>query len=149
MEGIKYTERVGEDEMTKEKSVTFSTICLYFITHVRTRYYKKAYSVQRAKTKSYAYLGECLHHVRAAPGVRHVGDLGLLLQDQLRVAGNAGTELRRQTQGLVEGVGVQGLKNRQGRANMEIYTKNACDLSNSNYDFRVNNQNTGSNNTAR
>mmetsp|Transcript_10701 Transcript_10701/g.18749 ORF Transcript_10701/g.18749 Transcript_10701/m.18749 type:complete len:309 (-) Transcript_10701:1242-2168(-) len=26
-------------------------------------------------------LGECLHHVRTAPGVRHVGDLGLLLQD--------------------------------------------------------------------
>ncbi len=47
--------------------------------------------------------------MRASPRVRHVGDLSLLLQDQLRVARNAGTELRGQTKSLVEGVGVQRL----------------------------------------
>ncbi len=54
-------------------------------------------------------LGQRLHHVGPAPGVRHAGDLGLLLQDQLRVAGDARTELRGQAQRLVECVRVQRL----------------------------------------
>lgn len=51
----------------------------------------------------------------AAPGVGDVGDLGLLLQDQLRVAGDARTELRGQAQGLVKRVGVQRLSARGGK----------------------------------
>ena len=64
---------------------------------------------------THAYLSEGLHHVRASPGVRHVGDLGLLLQDQLRVARNTGTELRGQTKSLVEGVRVQRLTGQTDR----------------------------------
>jgi hypothetical protein len=56
------------------------------------------------------YLGERLHHVGAAPRVRHRRDLRLLLQDQLRVARHAGAELRRQAQCLVEGIRVQRLR---------------------------------------
>jgi len=44
-----------------------------------------------------------------------VADLGLLLDDDLGVAGDAGREVRRQTDRLVQGVGVQGLRPAQGR----------------------------------
>ena len=54
-------------------------------------------------------LRERLHHVAARPGVDHVGDVRLFLNDQLRVAGNARAELGRQGNGFVKAVGVQRL----------------------------------------
>ena len=53
--------------------------------------------------------GQPLHVVRAAPGVDHPGGAGLLLQQQLGVAGDAGGEVTRQRECLVQRVGVQRL----------------------------------------
>mmetsp|Transcript_23374 Transcript_23374/g.68821 ORF Transcript_23374/g.68821 Transcript_23374/m.68821 type:complete len:556 (+) Transcript_23374:99-1766(+) len=50
-----------------------------------------------------------LHHVGAAKGVGDAGHARLVLQDELRVPGDAGGELSGQTDSLVKGVGVQGL----------------------------------------
>ena len=47
-------------------------------------------------------LGQLLHHVAAGPGVDHVGDVGLFLDDELRVARDARAELGRQRDRLVE-----------------------------------------------
>jgi hypothetical protein len=55
-------------------------------------------------------LRQRLHHVAAGPGVDHVGDVRLFLDDQLRVARDAGAELGGQRDGLVEAVGVQALR---------------------------------------
>ena len=54
--------------------------------------------------------GERLDVVAAAERVDHLGDAGLLGEDQLRVAGDAGGELARQRDRLVERVGVQALR---------------------------------------
>jgi len=58
---------------------------------------------------------EGLDVVGASQGVHHVADLGLFLDDDLGIAGNAGREIRRQADGLVQGVGVQRLGSAQGR----------------------------------
>ena len=47
-------------------------------------------------------LRQLLHHVAAGPGVDHVGDVGLFLDDQLRVARDARAELGGQRDRLVE-----------------------------------------------
>ena len=60
-------------------------------------------------------LRQRLHQVGAAPGIDRVGDAGFLLDDQLRVARDAGRELRRQRDGLVERVGVQRLRAAEDR----------------------------------
>ena len=54
-------------------------------------------------------ISEGLHHVRAAPWVRYLGDAGLLLDDDLGVAGDAGTLDGGKAQRLIKGVGVEGL----------------------------------------
>ena len=54
-------------------------------------------------------LGQTLDIIAAAPGVDDLGGAALLLQDQLRVAGDAGREVGRQRQRLVQSVGVQRL----------------------------------------
>ena len=54
-------------------------------------------------------VGQPLDIVAAAPGVDRPGGAGLLLEEQLRVAGDPGREVGRQRQGLVERVGVQRL----------------------------------------
>ena len=48
-------------------------------------------------------LRQLLHQVAAGPGVDHAGDVGLLLDDQLRVARDARAELGGQRDRLVEG----------------------------------------------
>ena len=53
--------------------------------------------------------GEALDVVRPGEGVDGARDPGLVLEDELGVAGDAGGELAREGEGLVEGVGVQGL----------------------------------------
>jgi hypothetical protein len=55
-------------------------------------------------------LRELLHHVAAGPGVDHVRDVRLFLDDELRVACDARAELARQRDGFVERVGVQALR---------------------------------------
>ena len=55
-------------------------------------------------------VGEPLDVVAAAPRVDDTAGARLLLQEQLRVAGDAGAELARQRQRLVERVGVQRLR---------------------------------------
>ncbi|OIQ63300.1 hypothetical protein GALL_551590 [mine drainage metagenome] len=37
-------------------------------------------------------LRQLFHHIAASPGVDHVGDVGFFLDDELRVAGDAGAE---------------------------------------------------------
>ncbi len=58
---------------------------------------------------------EGLDEVGASQGIHHVADLGLFLDDDLRVAGNPGREVRREVGGLVQGVRVQRLGAAQGR----------------------------------
>ena len=53
---------------------------------------------------------QCLHHVGAAPGIHHLTYACFLLQYELGIAGNPGGKFRWQGYGLVEGVGVQGLR---------------------------------------
>ena len=55
-------------------------------------------------------LGELFHHVAAGPWVDHAGDVRLFLDDELRVARDAGGELGGQRNGFVEAVGVQALR---------------------------------------
>ncbi len=55
-------------------------------------------------------VGQALHQERAAPGIHRGGDAALQLQQQLRVAGDAGGEIRRQSNGFVERVGVERLR---------------------------------------
>ncbi len=54
-------------------------------------------------------LGQLFHHVGTGPRIDDVGDVGFFLDDQLRVAGDAGRELGRQGNGFVERIGVQRL----------------------------------------
>ncbi len=61
-------------------------------------------------------VGQRLHVVGACPRVYLAGDGGLLLDVDLRVAGDAGGEVRRQRDGLVQGVGVQRLRVAEGGA---------------------------------
>jgi hypothetical protein len=60
-------------------------------------------------------VGEGLDVVGPAQGIDHVADLGFFLDDQLGVAGDAGGKVGGQADGLVEGVGVQGLGAAQNR----------------------------------
>ena len=55
-------------------------------------------------------MGQPLHVVRPTPRVDRPGGAGLLLQQQLGVAGDAGRKVGGQSQRLVEGVGVQRLR---------------------------------------
>ena len=55
-------------------------------------------------------LRQLLHHVAAGPRVNHVGDVGLFLNDELGVAGNACRKLGGQRNGFVKAVGVQALR---------------------------------------
>ena len=55
-------------------------------------------------------LRQALHHVRARPRIDDAADVRLLLQQHLRVAGDARGEVRRQRDGLVERVRVQRLR---------------------------------------
>ena len=61
-------------------------------------------------------VGQPFDKVAAAPRIDHGVGVGLLLQEQLRVAGDAGREVGRQGQRLVERVGVQALRVAVGRA---------------------------------
>lgn len=54
-------------------------------------------------------IGEGLHHIGPTPGVSHLRDARLLLEDDLCIAGNAGALDRGQTQSLVKRVSVQRL----------------------------------------
>jgi len=54
-------------------------------------------------------LGQFFHHVGTSPGVHHIGDVGFFLDDQLGVPGDAGRKLRGQGDGLIQGIGMQGL----------------------------------------
>ena len=60
-------------------------------------------------------VGQGLHVVGAAQGVHDTADLGLFLDDDLGVAGDAGGKVGGQPDGFVEGVGVQGLGAAQHR----------------------------------
>ena len=60
-------------------------------------------------------VGESFDEVAAAPRVDDLGGVGLLLQEQLGVAGDACREVGRQRQCLVQGVGVQALRVALGR----------------------------------
>ena len=53
--------------------------------------------------------GQTFDVVGACQRIDHIGDARLVLQDQLRVAGNAAGKIRRQRDGFVEGIGVQAL----------------------------------------
>ena len=55
-------------------------------------------------------MGQLFHHVTTRPGVDHAGDMGLFLNNELRVEGNPGRELGGQRNGLVKAVGVQALR---------------------------------------
>jgi hypothetical protein len=55
-------------------------------------------------------LRQRLDIVGAAERIDDIGDAGLVFEDQLGVAGDAGGEIRRQRHRLVEGVGVQRLR---------------------------------------
>ena len=55
-------------------------------------------------------LRQLFHHVAAGPGIDDVGDVRFFLDDELRVACDAGAELRRQRNRFVERVGVQTLR---------------------------------------
>lgn len=55
-------------------------------------------------------VGEVFHVVGTAPRIDDLADGGFILQVELGVAGNAGGEVRRQGDRLVQGVGVQGLR---------------------------------------
>ena len=55
------------------------------------------------------FLGEGFHVVRAAPGVDHLADAGLVLEIELGVAGDARGEVGGERNGLVESVGMQAL----------------------------------------
>eukprot|EP00756_Hemistasia_phaeocysticola_P038922 Hpha_TRINITY_DN16789_c0_g6::TRINITY_DN16789_c0_g6_i1::g.80399::m.80399 len=55
-------------------------------------------------------IGQRLHHVRPGPGVNHLSDSSLLLEDELSVTRELRTEGGGETHGLVEGVGVEGLR---------------------------------------
>ena len=63
-----------------------------------------------AQARSARCLGEGLHVVAAAERVDDLRDAGLLLDDELRVAGDAGREVGGEAERLVEGVGVQALR---------------------------------------
>ena len=52
-------------------------------------------------------VGERLDVVGASPWIDDTADVGLFLDVDLGVTGDTGTEVRRQGDGLVEGVGVQ------------------------------------------
>ncbi|MEJ0044439.1 MAG: hypothetical protein WDM81_20440 [Rhizomicrobium sp.] len=69
-------------------------------------------------------MGQRLDIVRAAERIDHLGDLAFVLQDELRVARDAGGELGRQRDGLVEGIGVQrlGAPNTDARASIVVRT---------------------------
>mmetsp|Transcript_7682 Transcript_7682/g.12905 ORF Transcript_7682/g.12905 Transcript_7682/m.12905 type:complete len:637 (+) Transcript_7682:3-1913(+) len=54
-------------------------------------------------------VGEGLHHVGSSPGVDDLGEVGLSLEDELRVSGDARRVECGQTDSFVEGVGVEGL----------------------------------------
>ena len=60
-------------------------------------------------------VGEGLHIVGAAPGIDDLADAGLVLNVELGIAGNAGGEVRRQGDGLIQRIGVQGLGMTQSR----------------------------------
>ena len=68
-----------------------------------------ATSAMCARARCGELMGQPLHVIRTAPRVDRPGGAGLLLQQQLGVAGDAGREVGRQRQRLVEGVGVQRL----------------------------------------
>ena len=55
-------------------------------------------------------LGQLFHEVGAGPRVDHAADVGFFLNHQLRVAGDAGGEVRRQRDRLVERVRMQRLR---------------------------------------
>ena len=61
------------------------------------------------------FVGQALHIVAAGPRVHHLGDAGLFLQVDLRVAGDARRKIGGQRDGLVERVGVQRLRVSQDR----------------------------------
>ena len=54
-------------------------------------------------------VGEVLDDVGTTEGIDGLADAGLLLDDELGVTGDSGGELGGETEGLIEGVGVEGL----------------------------------------
>ena len=54
--------------------------------------------------------GQPFHEVGAAPGIDHAGGARLLLQEKLRVAGNAGGKVGGQRESLIQRIGMQALR---------------------------------------
>ncbi len=55
-------------------------------------------------------IGERFHHVATGPWVHHVGDVGLFLNDELGIAGDARAEFCWQGNRFVKRIGVQALR---------------------------------------